>query len=435
MKAFLKRLPLLLVLVGMVVGVAFSFRPTPHEVDLGEVTEGEMKVTVDEDGKTRIMNVYVVAAPLSGRMARIDLKPGTKVGPGTVLTTIQPNLPSLLDARTIAEAEARVDAAKQKIEQAKVGVQSAEDAVEQAKANLKRAEADVRYTRTEYARLHELQRMGNASDQELNSAYFQAQRAEQDELAASAALKMAGKEAENATVAVRIAEHELKLAKAALLLSKGEKLSSQSSPYALEVTPPKDVADGVVLRVHKESASNVNAGQELIEIGDPTELEVVVDVLSEDAVKISEAQQKSKEVEVELHNWGGREKLKAKVRHVEPSAFTKLSALGVEEQRVNVIIDLKEKPKTLKDGFRVEASIVIWESKQALRVPIGALAGREKSQVVFVVEGDQVHKREVKIDHRNGQFAEVVSGLKKGERVVLYPDDKIKDGLQVTPRQ
>jgi HlyD family secretion protein len=226
-----------------------------------------------------------------------------------------------------------------------------------------------------------------------------------------------------------IAQFELDMAKAALLHTR----SDNADPYNPQDHSPLRILapiSGQVLRVFQESATVVPAGARLLELGVPSDLEVEVDVLSSDAVNIKPG------TRALLEQWGGARPLNATVRRVEPSAFTKVSALGVEEQRVNVILDLKDPPQqrpTLGDGFRVDARIVMWEQENVLQVPTGALF-RHRDWAVFVVQGVRAHQRKVKIDHRNSLSAEVTEGLREGDQVVLHPSDKVRDGVVVQLR-
>jgi HlyD family secretion protein len=324
-----------------------------------------MRVTVDEEGKTRVMERYLVSAPLSGRLRRIDLEPGDPVRAGqTVLASIDPADPALLDVRSRAEGEARVQAAE---------------------AARRLASADL-----EKAKVAELQ-------------------------AASARQSV-----EAAASALQVAEFELEMARAALLHTQ-----QAGASRSFIVRSP---IDGAVLRVFQESGGVVAAGTPLLEVADPRRLEIIVDLLSADAVKVQPG------IEVVVENWGGEKALRARVRRVEPSGFTKVSALGVEEQRVNVVIDLVDPPGTwgsLGDGYRVETRIVIWEKEDAIKVPASAVFSRGEGFSVFVVSGGRARLRPVQIGKRNGLEAEAVDGLLENETVVLHPSDKVADGVKV----
>jgi HlyD family secretion protein len=413
----------LLIVAAVVVGLVYAFMPQPIEVDLVEIGRGNLQVTVDEDGKTRIREKYVVSAPLNGRILRISMDPGDEVVSGkTLLTMIEPRDPELLDARSVAEAHARVQAAAAKLRRA-------EPELERARHAQGMAEADV--TRKRGARAQ------NAiSEAELDDAeYIFRQRSE---------------EMRSAKIAQEIAQFELQQAEAALIRSKprndddtlptaSESQDGNGAPSAN--TSPKEIngwnlpiyspIDGRVLRVFEESATVVTTGTLLVELGDPSDLEVEIDVLSRDAVKINPGDL------VMLEHWGGVRPLKGRVRVVEPSGFTKVSTLGVEEQRVYVIVDLVdplEERQTLGDGFRVEARIVIDEARDVLKVPTSALFRVAGKHTVFQVVDDVVRAQEVKIGRQNGLEAEILGGLSEGDKVVLHPSDRIEAGVKVKRR-
>ena len=378
----------------------WAFLPQPIAVDLGEVTRGPMQVTVDEDGKTQIRERYVVSAPLSGRLLRIDMEPGDAVQAGaSLLATIEPKDPELLDARAVAEAEAQV--------------QAAEASLEQIEPLLEQARATQAFVESELRRLRQAAERTSVSQSELAEAEL-AYRTQSEEL-------------REARLAKVIATFELELARAALLRSRPRDTPTDNN-WNVNITSP---IDGRVLRLFQESAAVVTPGTPLLELGDPIDLEVLVDVLSSDAVKILPG------AEVRLEHWGGDVPLLGQVRLVEPSAFTKISTLGVEEQRVNVLIDLNDPPSArseLGDGFRVEARIVIWEGENVVQVPTSALFRVGGDWAVFVVNQGRAEQRSLEVQHQNDRSAEVVSGLDPGDQVILHASDAIRDGVQVVPR-
>ncbi len=403
----------------VVAGLVYSFMPVPVDADLVKVERGTLRVTVDEDGKTRIREKYVVSAPLNGRILRISMDPGDEVVAGkTLLTMIEPRDPELLDARSVAQAEARVKAAE-------AALRRAEPEVERSRHLQGIAEAEL--TRKRGARAQ------NAiSESELDEAdYLYRQRSE---------------ELRSTKFAQEIAQFELQQAQAALIRSiprdeiPGEQ-TSFSEPGA-EVNPAANgingwnlpiysPINGRVLRVLQESAAVVTPGTPLIELGDPSDLEVEIDVLSRDAVKIKPGDM------VLLEHWGGTTPLQGRVRVVEPSGFTKISTLGVEEQRVYVIVDLidpLEERRTLGDGFRVEARVVIDEARDALKIPTSSLFRSGNKSAVFQVVDGTVQETEVKIGRQNGLEAEVLEGLSVGDQVVLHPSDRIEAGIKVQQR-
>ncbi|MGD9632569.1 MAG: efflux RND transporter periplasmic adaptor subunit [Pirellulales bacterium] len=389
----------------VVVGLGYAFWPQPVEVDLAEVARGPLQVTVDEDGKTRIREKYVVSAPLAGRLLRIDMDAGDPVKAGkTLLATIEPRDPELLDARTIAQAEARMKAAE-------ATLKKMEPMTEQVRAAQAFAEAELTRART----------AGTAvSKSELENAEYEYRRASEEQ--------------RSVRIQEEIARFELEQAQAALLRTRprddeeGDGQSTGNGAWTFTIYSP---INGQVLRVLQESAAVVNAGTPLLELGNPRDLEAEIDVLSRDAVKVHPG------AKVWFEHWGGDRDLQGRVRLVEPSGFTKISTLGVEEQRVNVIVDFVDPPEertTLGDGFRVEARIVIDEADDVLKVPTSALFRVGKESAVFKVAGGAVHEQIVKIGRQNGLEAEVLDGLAVGDKVVIHPSDQVEDGVHVRQR-
>ena len=416
------KLFVLVVVLAIVGGLVYAFLPVPVEADLVEIERGMLRVTVDEDGKTRIREKYVVSAPLNGRILRISMNPGDEVIAGkTLLTMIEPRDPELLDARSVAQAEAQVKAAE-------AALRRAEPEVEKYRHLQGIAESDL--TRKRGARAQ------NAiSESELEEAdYLFRQRSE---------------ELRSAKLAKEISQFELQQAEAALIRSKprvdNEPLPPTSQPSAGNGSadpqqpngkngwnlPIYSPINGRVLRILQESAAVVTPGTPLVELGDPSELEVEIDVLSRDAVKIEPGDL------VLLEHWGGTRPLKGQVRVVEPSGFTKISTLGVEEQRVNVIVDLVDPTAerlSLGDGFRVEARVVIDEARVALKTPTSALFRAGSKSAVFKVVDGVVREQEVIVGRQNGLEAEILEGLSEGDQVVLHPSDRIEAGVSVRPR-
>lgn len=379
--------------IAVLLTVVF-LRPTVHHVDVGTARRGPLTVTVDEEGETRVRERFVVAAPVAGRIERITLKAGAPVDPRTVVTRIYP-LP--LDPRAQAEAAARLDAAHAARREAEARVDQAEAALEQAARSARRA--------------RQLATRGTISAEEL----------EQAELAETTRRK----EREAARFAATVAAHNVTAAQAALMntdLSQPATRCGDGSAPCIAVKAP---ITGRVLRVVEESERVVPVGSPLIEVGDPAQLEIVIDVLSADAVKIRAG------APVRIEDWGGERTLHARVRLVEPSGFTKVSALGVEEQRVNVIADLIDPPATLADGYRLEARIVVWQADDVLQVPTSALFRRGGAWSIFVVEDGHARHRAVDVGHRSATDAAVLAGLSAGETVILHPSDLIDDGVRV----
>ena len=397
MRAFARyrRWLVVLLLVGAVVAVAMW--PTPVPVDVMPSTRGPLAVTVDDEGETRVRHRYVVSAPLTGRVLRSELEPGDPVVRGrTVVARLRAEAPALIDARTRAEAEA--------------GVATARAALGRAEAELRRATAAVELARADLRRQRELAAAQLTTVQAVDAAESNAQAAEEGVRAAE--------------FAVAAGRSQFDQANARLMVP-----TIEASGRVLTVTAP---VDGVVLKRLRESESVVNAGEPLLEIGNPvTDLEIVSDLLSTDAVRVKPG------AKVRVEQWGGDRVLAATVRRVEPSGFTKISALGVEEQRVNVLMDFADPAeawKALGDGYRVEVRIVIWEEAEVVRVPTSALVRQGDGWSVFVVNGDRLQRVTVEVGQRNAEEAEIRSGLDAGRQVVVHPSDQAIDGALIEIR-
>lgn len=445
-----KRLLWLCLLAGIVAAVVYGFLPKPIPVDTAAVIRGSLAVSVAEDGKTRVRDRYVISSPLAGRLHRIKVRAGdpvsipvavervadksiddestnghgdpvpeaitTSFSPGatpvTELAIIDPIDPSLLDSRQIAQAELRIKALEATLQNATAARAKAGIAIEWAKLDLdRRAGLSGKGANTKQE-LEDAQMLLRSRTEELNSAKF----------------------------AEQTAKYELDLAHAALLRSK-PLAPEDAEKWQLRLNSP---INGVVMKVLQESETIVQQGTPLLEVGDPRDLEIDIEVLSTDAVKIRPGHT------VRLKHWGGEKPLLAHVRLVEPSGYLKISALGVEEQRVHVIAQFDapyaERP-TLGDGYRVEAEIVIWEKDDVLKVPTGALfrengASHSTSTdkpaadiwAVFVVIDGLAVKRRIEVGRRNGLEAEVLNGLSESDIVIVHPNDRIQDQIQVQPR-
>jgi HlyD family secretion protein len=383
-----KRLVWAAIFVVLAALIALSFRPTPLEVEVGTAVRGPLETTVDAEGVTRVRDRYQVAAPVSGRLERITLREGDAVAAGAVLARITP-VP--LDPQAAAQARARLSAAL-------AGQQEVEARVAQIGAAFEQAQRST-------ARIREVATAGGMSVDAVERAEL--------ELASSA------REFQAAQSWVRATAAEVAAARAALL----EVDPARSSGRAVaEVRSP---SAGRVLRVHQQSERIVPAGTPLVEVADAAGLEVVVDVLSTDAVRIQPG------ATMRVVEWGGEDALEGRVRLVEPAGFTKVSTLGVEEQRVNVIADLLQPPAALGDGYRVEARIVTWAGADVVKVPNSALFRTGTEWSVFVAEDGRARLRPVRVGHRGAAEAEVVEGLRAGEAVILFPSDRIRDGARV----
>lgn len=379
--------------------IVYAFLPKPVLVDVDRVSRGHLQETVHEDGRTRIIHRYVVAAPLAGNLRRIDLRPGDPVTAGeTLLAAIDPAHPVLLDESSRLEAEARIDAAEAALRRTEAGEERARTAVEFARSNLRRME--------------QLAERNVVPAQELEQAQER--------------LRLAEAELRQAQADRQVGRFEVEQARAALLRLQPNR--EAITERHLEIRPP---VDGVVLRVFQESAQPVATGQPLLELGNPAELEIEIDVLSPDAIRIRPG------AAVFLEHWGGEEPLRARVRKVEPAAFTKVSALGVEEQRVWVIADLLdsfEARPALGDGFRVEARIVTWEADDVLRVPSGALFRADGQWAIFAVENGRARLHQVETGRTSGQQTQILRGLEENQAIILHPGDRIRDGVRVQER-
>jgi HlyD family secretion protein len=373
--------------VVLVALITAGLWPRPVAVETGRAAVGSLRATVNEEGKTRIKQRYIVSAPVTGQLQRIAFKAGAEVQAGeTVVAVIEPVSPTLLDARTRTTAEAKRDTAIANVEKARTG---------------------QRFAASELRRLEKLHAEKMLSDQELETGQLREASAAKEQAAAESALRQ---------VEAELAEFGGNTAVGTNTL--------------LDPVQVKAPATGSVLHVFEENARVVLAGTPLMEIGDPADLEVVVEVLSRDGAAIPPG------TPVELEQWGGGEPLRAKVRLVEPAAFTKVSALGVEEQRVNVIADLLTPPderRNVGDNFRVEARIIVWEARDALKVPAGALFRKGGQWAAFVVADGRARLRIVKAGRSSGTETQVLEGLKEGDEVILYPGSRVREGERVTP--
>ncbi|HJV52396.1 MAG TPA: efflux RND transporter periplasmic adaptor subunit [Noviherbaspirillum sp.] len=366
----------------------YLFAPEPLVVEIAAVESGTLQVTVNNQGQVRVHDKYVVAAPVAAEIARIELHDGDPVAQGQEVATLSP-LP--MDERQRREAVARLDAAKA--------------LAREAALRAERAQTDMQFAINERARVERLVNDNFVSPQAVEKALTaeRTSRAEWD----------AAKSRQQAAAA------DVKAAEAALL---ADERPSKSGKRELRLTAP---VGGYVLKVHEKSERTINAGSPLVTIGDPTRYEVVVDVLSTDAVKIHAGDL------MLLEGWGGGKSLRARVRLVEPVAFTKVSALGVEEQRVNIIADPVDPLGPLGDGYRIEARIVIWQGDKVTKLPASSLFRVGEEWHVFVVENGRAKERAVKVGQRNQDEAQILSGLAPGAQVIRYPSNQLSDGARV----
>lgn len=386
-------------LLGAVaLSVAYGFRPGPVLVEAARVTRGALQAAVEEEGRTRVADRFVVSSPVAGTARRIDLDVGDRVAKGQSLVVVEPLQAGALDPRSRAEAQARVAAA--------------EAALSAAGENAREATAHDGYAQTNLERTRGLFAGGFATRDALDRAETEARRAQ-------AARGSAG-------FAVQVARHNLEAARTALRYSAAEGAASPAGAF-----PVRSPVAGRVLAIPHKSAGVVSPGQPLIEIGDPSALEVEAEVLSADAVRLRPG------MRVLFDRWGGDVPLEGFVRVVEPAGFTKVSALGVEEQRVHVIADIASTGagrERLGDGYRLEARFILWEGRDVLQVPAGALFRQGDGWAAFAIEKGRARIRTVGIGHRGSLAAEVLSGLSEGDSVVVHPGDAVRDGVRVRPR-
>ena len=378
--------------------LVWAFMPRATEVEVASVTQGRFERSVQEDGKTRLRDRYVVSTPLAGRVARITLRQGDSVERDAMVATLWPLVPALLDERARDQQNAHVGALEASVSRAKANVGRAMAALDQARAELKRNEA--------------LAKEGFVSPNQNETGRLTVRLREQ--------------ELESARQEESGARHELDQSRIAL-----RQYSSGSTGAQQRAWQIKAPVSGKILKIQQQSEGIVQAGTPLMELGNPSQLEVVVDVLTEDAAQIRPG------TPVQLRNWGGPDTLEGRVRLIEPAAFTKVSALGVEEQRVNAVIDITSAPDkraTLGDGFKVDVRVLVQVVENAVKVPVSALFPVGARSALFVVEGGRARQREIEVAARNGVEAWVKTGLAPGTPVIVYPPTALKDGARVTTR-
>jgi len=393
-----RRILIITVSAAVILALVYGFMPKPVNVDSAPVKQGLLRVTVDEEGKTRVKDRFVVSAPVAGFLRRVELEVGDEIKKGQVVAELEPLRSSVLDPRSRAEALAAVSTAQATLNAIKEEERSAEASADYAKRNIERQK-----------RLFE---SGYVAKDTLDQADADAKKTEAGRLAADARVKAARAELERTRSLLGHSAAEGTVDR--------ERIVSVKAPAA-----------GRLLKIHHESEGAIAGGEPIIDIGDPGTIEVKAEVLSADAVKIKPG------VSVLFERWGGSEPLSGVVRIIEPAAFTKISSLGVEEQRVLVIADITSVPeawKRLGDGYRVEASFVIWEGRDVLQVPSSALFRNGEGWAVYVIDGNRARLKDVVVGHRNGLVAEIVSGLTANEQVITHPDDAVKDGVRVRQR-
>jgi HlyD family secretion protein len=366
--------------LALIAALALGLRPKPAPVETALAATGPLRATVSEEGKTRIKQRYVVSSPVTGQLRRVPFKPGATVAAGDVVAVIEPMASSPLDTRSRALAEARRDSAV---------------------ATLEKTRAAHALAVSELKRVQRMFDAGTVSPQDIENAQLRETTASREIVAAEGALRAA------------VAELAV--------------VGPDTVPALIEVRAP---VAGRVLHVFQESERPVTAGTALLDAGDPADLEVVIELLSRDGAALAPG------ARVELEQWGGPKPLEARVRLVEPAAFTKISALGVEEQRVNVVADIitpVAERAALGDNFRVEARVIVWETENTLKVPVSALFRRGGESAAYVVRGGKAVLVPVEAGRSSGSEVQVLKGLTASDEVILYPGDRVSDGQRVKP--
>ncbi|WP_395339410.1 efflux RND transporter periplasmic adaptor subunit [Ningiella sp. W23] len=385
----------------LLLAIGYSFRPTTVLTDIQQVSKNDLVISVTEEGRTRIHDTYVLSAPVTGNLRRIESEVGDEVTlSDTVVAIIEPIDPAFLDPRTEAQAKADVEATA--------------SSQTLAQAQVEQVEAELEFALTELNRMRELRVNNSVSQRELDTAerVYKTTRAEL--ATAQAALQM------------RVFEHERAKAQ---LMSPAADQAPVPECDCINITSP---VDGKVLTILNKSEGVVQAGTPLVEIGNPRQLEIVVELLSFDAVNVEIGQRAI------ISNWGGQSDLEGVVSHVEPIGFKKISALGIEEQRVNVIIDFTsdyEQHARLGHGYQVDVTIVLNEIKDVLTLPISALFRENQDWAIYAVVDGEVEKRIVELGQRNNFHAELLSGLEQDESFILHPNDQTVDGAKVKQRE
>ena len=427
--------------VGLIGLIGYGLRPRPLEVDLATAVEQPLQVTVQAEGRTRVRDRFVVAAAVSGELQRLQLEPGDPVQAGDTIAQIDP-LPLTSQVKATqarlraAEGElAGVDRQRPKsaaLTQAQDRIAATQAVEKQAQARVTQAQAALAQAQRERDRTAALYAQGGISRQDLESQQLTVTQRQQDLEAARQAVTQARAEIAAAKAAWQVLAAEqrdpdylLQVYQGQIDALEAELVNLADAARRTTLTAP---ASGQVLTVLEPSRRYVSAGTPLLSLGDPSDLELVADLLSTDAVQVKPGAQ------VLINRWGGDQVLQGQVKRIEPAAFTQVSALGVEEQRVNVVIELDKPPATLGDGFQVQVEIVVWETSKALQVPISALFRCQNDWCAFVANRGRAQRRQLELGHRSQTAAVVEAGLTAGERVILYPSDQVAPGTRVRGR-
>lgn len=386
--------------IALLVAIALylGFRPQPVLVDTAEVTQGPMAVKVSDEGRWQVRDLYVISVPVTGHLLRVTVEPGDNVAAGDPVAWIAPGDPEALDARSRSQADAAVRSAEAELRLAQAQQEQSLSQLEHAQARARRA--------------RETAKKGTLSDADLETAEFDLRSAE------------AAVATSNAAVSMRKAQ--LDSAKAMLAPAPGT-AAARSDPGVM--TPIAAPVDGQVLRILAQSEQTIAAGTPILEFGNPAEMEVVTDLLSRDAIQVRTG------AIAELTDMGTGARVKGRVRRVEPYGFTKLSALGVEEQRVRVRIDPDEQIPGVGHGYRADVAITVWQADKAVQLPLGALFRQDNHWAVFVTANGKAEQRQVTLGRRNDSVAEVLQGLQNGDVVITHPSERVVNGVSLKFRE
>lgn len=388
-----------LVALGALGVLAWTLIPAPVPVNVAVVESAHFADTVEEEGRTRLQDSFTVSAPIGGYLLRVDLEAGDPVELGEVVFRMEPHPAPALDARSRERAREDLSAARARLET--------------ARATLETEQAEARFAESEYQRYRQLHEKELVSATQMERARSERERRQAAVRAAEHAVEVARFEVESARVVVEIAS--------------GQRVEDDQPQ--LEVRSP---TDGLVLERHRCCEGAINAGEPVLDVGNLDDLQVQVDLLSMDAVRVRSG------MRVLITGWGGDETLTGTVRRVKPAGFTKVSALGVDEQRVPVIVDfneVREASEWFGVGFRVEAEFVLWEDEDVLQIPTSALFRSDGRWSVFVVTDGRAREREVRTGRRSGMVTQILEGLEPGEIVITHPGDRVADGVRVSPEQ
>lgn len=393
-----RRVAFLVVGILVLAALIYGLWPAPVAVDATQASQGPLQVTVAEEGMTRIADDFIIRAPIAANAERIEWEAGDTVEDGQTLVTLRPQRAGVLDPAHRAEAEARVAGARASLAAERDRVESARAEAEFANTELERVEQMFEADAIAERSLQEARTRARSAEANLQAAQHGVEVARQQFTAARTALEYAGQQP----------------------LDPGEHVVLESP------------TEGQVLAVYMDSEGPVVPGQELLSVGDPSRLEVAIDVLSEDAVRIQPG------MPVRLHDWGGEGSIEARVRTVEPSAFTEVSALGVEEQRVRIVADIltpREEWEALGNHYRVQAEIILWEETDVLQIPRSAVFPYGDAHAVFIMENGQAQRRPITIGMQSGLRTQVLDGIQEGEWIVNHPDERIEEGTRIQRRE